>query len=302
MDWLNYSHLLYFYTVVREGSVTKAGEKLLLAQPTISGQIRKLEKMIGKKLLNRTGRGMALTETGKVVYRYAEQIFDLGHELEGELKGTPCRKAPRLVVGVADVMPKLIAYRILKPALEMLEPVQIICHEDKSERLLAQLALHELDIVLADAPLGPSVRILAFNHLLGDCGTSIFSTHALAKKYRTGFPESLQNAPMILPTTNTALRRSIDVWMETHSIQPYIVAEFADSALLKTFGQAGAGLFAAPSAIEKEVQSQYDVTIVGRLEDVREQFYVISVEKKLRHPAVLAISNAARQDLFYQGD
>jgi LysR family transcriptional activator of nhaA len=302
MDSLNYSHLLYFWTVAREGSVTKACEKLLLAQPTISGQVRKLERSLGKKLFTRSGRNLVLTETGRVVFRYAEEIFSLGQELGDTLKGNPASRTSRLHVGIADVVPKLIAFQILKPALEMMPPVQIVCHEDKSERLLADLALHELDIVLADAPLGPSVRILAFNHLLGDCGTSIMGTPNYAKKLRKGFPKSLEGAPFLLPTLNTAMRRSLDQWFHRERIRPLVRAEFGDSALLKTFGQAGVGLFAVPSAIEVEVQRQYGVQLVGRLETVREQYYVISVEKKLRHPAVLAISDTARQDLFQNED
>lgn len=298
MEWLNYHHLLYFWTVAREGSIARACDKLLLAQPTISGQLRKLEKAVGAKLFIRSGRGLALTDTGRVVYRYAEEIFSLGRELGDALKGRPTGRPYRLMVGLADVLPKLIAYRILKPALELEEPVEIVCEEDKPERLLADLALHKLDIVLSDAPLGPEVRILAYNHLLGDCGTTIFAAPALAAAHRAGFPDSLEGAPFLLPTPNTALRRSLDHWFEAAGFRPKVRGVLGDSALLKTFGQAGVGLFAAPTAVETEIRTQYAVDVVGRLDAVREPYYVISVERKLKHPAVVAISEAARLSLF----
>ena len=298
MEWLNYNHLFYFWVVAREGSIARACDELLLTQPTISAQLRLLENALGEKLFARAGRNLVLTEVGRVVFRSADEIFALGRELTDTLKGRSPGRPVRFVVGVADVLPKLIAYRLLEPALKMAEPIRVVCREDKSERLLAALAVHELDLVLTDAPISPTVRIRGFNHLLGECGVTIFGAAQVAASYRRGFPRSLQGAPFLLPTDNTTLRRSLDQWFDTQGIRPSVVGEFDDSALLMAFGQTGAGLFAAPSVIEAEVRRQYGVQIIGRLEDVRERFYAISVERKLKHPAVIAISEAARQKLF----
>lgn len=298
MDWLNYHHLLYFWTVAREGSIARACDKLLLAQPTISGQLRALERSLGDKLFTRSGRGLVLTETGRVVYRYADEIFTLGRELTDTLRGRPTGRPLRLVVGVADVLPKLISYRLLEPALHLPEPVQIICREGKPERLLAELSVHGLDIVLCDAPVSPTVKVRAFHHLLGECGVSVMGTATLARSLRRGFPRSLDGAPFLLPTDNTTLRRSLEQWFGAHGIRPAVRAEFEDSALLKVFGQAGIGLFVVPTVVEDEVSKQYGARLVGRLPEVRERFYAISVERKLKHPAVVAISDSARQQLF----
>jgi LysR family transcriptional regulator, transcriptional activator of nhaA len=298
MDWLNYHHLFYFWTVAREGSIARACDKLLLAQPTISGQLRALEKSLGDKLFTRAGRGLALTDTGRMVYRYADEIFSLGKELSDTLKGRPSGRPIRLMVGVADVLPKMISFRLLEPALRLPEAIQVVCREDKPDRLLADLAVHGLDIVLADAPVSPSVKVRAFNHLLGECGVSVMGTADLAKSLRKRFPQSLDGAPFLLPTDNTSLRRALDQWFDARAIRPAIRAEFEDSALLKVFGQAGVGVFVAPTAVEDEVRDQFGVQLVGRINEVRERFYAISVERKLKHPAVLAISDAARQKLF----
>jgi len=298
MEWLNYHHLLYFWTVAREGSVARACEKLLLTQPTISGQLRALEKSIGEKLFVRAGRGLALTETGRTVYRYADEIFSLGKELADTLKGRPTGRPLRLLVGVADVLPKLVSYRLLEPAMKLPEPVQVTCREDKPERLLAELSVQGLDIVLSDAPVGPTVKVRAFNHLLGECGVSVMGVAELAESLGKGFPNSLDGAPFLLPTENTTLRRSLVQWFDARGIQPAIRAEFEDSALLKVFGQQGVGAFFVPTVVEDEVRKQYGVRLIGRLEEVRERFYAISVERKLKHPAVVAISEAARHTLF----
>jgi LysR family transcriptional regulator, transcriptional activator of nhaA len=300
MEWLNYHHLLYFWTVANEGSIARACEKLLLAQPTISGQLRALERSLGDKLFARSGRGLVLTETGQTVYRYADEIFTLGKELADTLKGRPTGRPLRLRVGVADVLPKIVSYRLLEPALHLTEPVQIICREGKPDCLLAELSLHGLDIVLTDAPVGPSVKVRAFSHLLGECGVSIVATAELAKRLRKRFPQSLDGAPFLLPTDNTVLRRSLDQWFEAKGIRPVIRAECEDSALLKAFGQDGIGAFSVPSVVEKEVCRQYRVNPIGRLEEVKERFFAISVERKLKHPAVVAISDAARQKLFHR--
>lgn len=298
MEWLNYHHLLYFWTVAREGSISRACEKLFLAQPTISGQIRALEKSIGAKLFTRAGRSLVLTETGRTVYRYADEIFSLGRELLDTLKGRPTGRPLRLVVGVADVLPKMVSYRLLEPALRLPEPVHIICWEGKPDRLLAELSVHGLDVVLSDSPFSPTVKVRAFNHLLGECGVSVLGTAGLAKPLRRGFPRTLDGVPFLLPTDNTTLRRSLDQWFDTKGIRPAVRAEFEDSALLKVFGKAGVGLFVVPTAVENEVCQQYNVRVVGRIQDVRERFYAISVERKLKHPAVIAISETARKELF----
>jgi LysR family transcriptional activator of nhaA len=298
MEWLNYHHLLYFWTVARTGGVSAAGAELRLAQPTISGQLRALEDSLGEKLFHRVGRRLELTEMGRVVYRYADEIFSLGRELMDAVHGRPTGRPVRLAVGVADVLPKLITYRLIEPALKLPEPVRMIIREDKPERLLAELALHELDVVLSDAPMSPTVKVRAFNHLLGECGVTIFGTKELAAKYRRTFPRSLDGAPLLLPTENTSLRRGLDQWFEQHDLRPMVVSEIEDRALLKAFGERGVGLFPAPTVIESEVRRQYGVAVVGRIEAVKERFYAISVERRLKHPAVVAICEAARQQLF----
>ncbi len=295
MEWINYHHLLYFWMVAKEGSIARAAMQLRLAQPTISGQIRALEESLGEKLFQRLGRRLILTEVGRIAFRYANEIFSLGSEFHEVLKGRPTGRPLRLRVGVADAVPKLVAYRLLEPALHLSEPVQIICREDKPDRLLAELAIHSLDVVLSDAPIGPTIRVRAFNHLLGEYGISFFATPLLARKCRKGFPKSLNGIPLLLPTENTALRHSIDQWLVANEIRPLVAGEFEDSALLSVFGQTGMGIFTAPSIIESEVQRQYQVQVVGRVNGIREKFYAISVERKLKHPAVLAILEAARK-------
>jgi LysR family transcriptional activator of nhaA len=298
MEWLNYHHLLYFWTVVREGGVLAASKKLRLRQPTVTGQIRALEQALGEKLFERVGRRLELTETGTFVYRYADEIFTLGRELQEGLKGRPTGRPRKLIVGVSEVVPKLIAYRLLEPALKGPEPLQLVCKEDRTEPLLASLALHELDLIITDAPVGPASNVRAFNHLLGECGVSLFAAPELAARLKRGFPKSLDGAPFLLPPETATIRRALSQWFEEQGVRPQVRGEFQDSALLKVFGQAGAGVFPAPSAIEHEVKSQYGVELVGRIDSIRERFYVITVERKLKHPAAVAISEAARNEVF----
>jgi LysR family transcriptional activator of nhaA len=298
MDWLNYHHLYYFWTVAREGSVSRAGEKLLLTGPTISSQLRDLEEAIGAKLFRRAGRGLALTDTGRLVYRHADEIFSKGQDLMDALKGLPAARPRRLIVGVADVLPKLIVYRILEPALRMEEPAQVVCLENKPERLLAELSIQGIDLVLSDAPVPPGVQVRAFSHFLGETGVSVFGVPALAAPRRRRFPRSLDGAPFLLPTSNTSIRRSMDDWFALGGIAPKVLAEFEDNALLATFGGAGAGLFAYPTVIEEEVRRAYGVRLVGRIPAVRERYYVISIERKLKHPGALVIAEAAQRGLF----
>jgi LysR family transcriptional activator of nhaA len=298
MKWLNYHHLLYFWTVAREGSIARACQELHLSQPTISEQIRALERSLGAKLFDRVGRNLVLTESGRVAYRYAEEIFSLGREMQETMEGRTTGRAPRLMVGIADVLPKLIVYRLLEPALHLPEPVQLICHDGKTDHLLARLALNELDIVLSDVPASPLVKVRAFNHLLGECHVSLLGSDELVAAHRRGFPSSLDGAPFLLPAQGTSLRRSLDQWFESQGICPLVKGEFGDYDLFEVFAQAGAGIVAIPSILERETQQQHHLRLLGRVESIREQFFAISVERKLKHPAVVAISEAARNKVF----
>lgn len=295
MDWLNYHHLLYFYMTAKEGSVTEASHRLNLAQPTVTAQIRSLEKAVGQKLFNRVGRNLVLTETGRMVYRYADEIFTLGRELHDLLQDRPVGLPLRFTVGVVDVIPKLVAHHLIEPALQLQDPLRIVCHEGKFDQLLSELSQHNLDLVISDAPIGPQYNIRAYNHLLGECGLSLLATTKPAGQYRKNFPHSLDGAPFLMPTSQTSLRRTLDQFFDGENIRPLIVAEFDDTALLKVFGQRGLGLFAVPSVIEKEVCRQYGVKLIGRLDKARLEFYAVSVERRLKHPAVVAISQSAQQ-------
>ncbi len=298
MEWINYHHLLYFWMVVREGGVSKASEKLRLSQPTVSGQIRALEDSLGEKLFHKVGRRLALTDFGRLVYRYADEIFQLGKELTDTVKGRPTGRPLRFVVGVVDVVPKLIAYRLIEPALHMKEEVRLLCVEDNLDRLLSALALHEMDLVISDAPIPSTINIRGYSHLLGESGTSVFAVSKVAERYRRKFPKSLDSAPLLLPKPGTNVRRNLDQWLATNEITPKIVAEFQDSALAKVFGQSGVGLIVGPTVLEQKICGQYGVKVVGRIPTVKEQYYAISVERRLRHPAVVTIAEAARRELF----
>ena len=297
MEWLNYHHLLYFWTVARLGSVSRASAELRLTQATVSAQVKTLEKSLGEELFRKSGRHLTLTETGRLAFRYADEMFSLGQEMLGTLKGRSEGRLARLTVGVTDVLPKLVVYQLVEPALKLKESYRIICREGTNEELLPALALHDIDVVLTDAPLDPGSNVKAFNHLLGECGSILFGTPKLAEAYRRGFPKSLDGAPFLLPTRNTTARRSLDQWFEAQRIAPLIVAEFEDSALLKVFGQHGLGLFFAPSVIARDVQRQYDVKVIGQVDTVRERFFAISLDRKLKHPSVVAISEAAKLKL-----
>ena len=301
MEWLNYHHLLYFWTIAKRGSIARACEDLRLAQPTISGQLRALEENLGEKLFVREGRRLVLTEVGRVVYRCADEIFTLGSELTDVLKGHLRNRPIRLVVGVSDLIPKLIAYRILEPALAIKQGIQIECYEDTPEKLLLSLSAHELDLVLTDAPAYSAVRVRVFNHLLGTSGVGLFASPPLANFYRKRYPHSLTGAPFLLPMKNSAFRQILDEWFEVHSIRPRILGEFQDAALLTTFGQAGTGIFAAPLAIEREVRKRYRVAKLGDLEDRTTEYYAISAERKIKHPAATVIAEVAKHQLFGAG-
>jgi LysR family transcriptional activator of nhaA len=298
VDTLNYHHLRYFWVVAREGGLAAAGKVLRLSHPTLSAQIHALEDQLGEKLFTRVGRRLALTELGRTAFRYAEEIFSLGRELVDEVQGRSGGKPLRLEVGVAEVVPKQVVRRLLEPALGLPDPVRLVCHEASQEELLAELSRHALDIVIADAPVPTGSSVRAFNHLLGETGVSFFGTRSLAKACQPGFPGSLEGAPMLLPLEGLTLRRALNQWFDRHRLRPRVVAEFEDSALLKAFGADGLGVFTAPTVVEREVAAQYGVQVLGRTEEVRERFYAISVERRLKHPAVVAISDAARHRLF----
>jgi LysR family transcriptional activator of nhaA len=299
MEWLNYHHLLYFWTVAREGGVSRAAEKLRLAQPTVSAQVRLLEEAVGETLFERRGRRLVLTDVGRLVYRYADEIFGIGRELLDALKGRPSAgRALPLVVGVANAVPKLVVHRLLARALASTPAVHLVCREDNAAVLLAELATHALDVVITDVPAPPHIRVRVFNHLLGESDTSFFAAGALAATLRRRFPQSLNDTPVLLPTPHTSLRRALDQWFEAQDLHPQIAGEFDDSALMKAFGQAGRAAFPAPTAIQREIVRQYRVQPVGRVPAVRERYYAISAERRLKHPGVLAITTTAKREVF----
>jgi len=298
MDWLNYHHLLYFWTVVKEGGVSAAAQALHVAQPTVSAQLRTLERSLGQKLFERHGRRLALTTHGEGVFRYADEIFSLGRELLQTVKGEPHAAPRRFRVGVSDALPKLTTYRLLEPALVMQPALRLHVRIDKTERLLGELAIHALDLVIADAPMTPSLRVRAFNHLLGETSVSIFGTAELVRTVRRRFPASLAGAPMLLQTSNTAVRQSLDQWFDVHGIEPHVVGEVEDMAMLQTLGEHGLGLFVAPTVVRAEICRRYRVACAGELEKVREKFYAISVERRITHPAVRVIADQAKRRLF----
>ena len=298
MDWLNYHHLFYFWTTAREGSVTLAAERLRLAQPTLSAQIRSLETALGVRLFEKPGRGLAMTEAGRPAFRYADSIFGLGRELQESLAGFSGGSRPVLAVGISDALPKLMVRNLLEPALHLPEAIRLVCREDRTDRLLAQLTLHDLDLVLSDMPLPANSAVRAFSHLLGECGVEVFGTAALRKRHPGAFPGCLTGAPFLLPPEGAALRRGLDQWFELEGVHPRIIGEFDDSALLKSFGQRGLGFFAAPSALAKEIERQYQVKRLGPVERARERIYALTLDRRIRHPAVVAISESAQARVF----
>ncbi|PCJ84259.1 MAG: transcriptional activator NhaR [Thiotrichaceae bacterium] len=295
---VNYKHLHYFWVVAKEGGIARASERLHLTPQTISGQLTSLENQLGVNLFSRVGRGLEITETGRFVLSYADEIFSLGGELEELIRQLPASLPKTLRVGVVDVVPKSIAHRILAPALTMAEPVRLVCQESGLNTLLAELSVHRLDLVLADRPIPSTVSTRGYSHKLGECGVSFFATAKIVKKLKNDFPQCLDGAPILLPSSGSYLRSSIDRWLDKNRLYPRIIAEFDDSALMKVFGQEDAGIFIAPSAIEAEVESQCNATCIGRVNEVKERFYAISVERKILHPVVVSIMETARESLF----
>ena len=293
MEWLNYHHLLYFWVVAREGSIAAATRKLHLTQPTISAQLRLLEESLGEKLFEKSGRSLVLTEAGRIALRYADEIFALGRELRDTLRDRPTGRPVRVHVGIADVVPKLVAYRVLRPAFQT--DVEMVCREASSEALLTLLGQHEVDLVLTDAP-ASAAPLRAYNHLLGESGTTFFATPSLAASLKKKpFPKSLHGAPLLLPGAATQIRRALELWLDATGIVPKRVGEFDDLALMTAFGRGGTGIFPAPTAIEKEIEIEYNVRVVGRLPEVKQRFYAVTAERKIKNPVVGAITSAARR-------
>jgi LysR family transcriptional activator of nhaA len=297
MDFLNYHHLRYFWVVAQEGSLRKAAEKLRVSQPTISAQIAGLEAALGEKLFRRSPRGLSLTETGQQAFRYAGEIFALGQEFLDSVKQGPTVRGLRVYLGIADSLPKLLSQQLIKPIFDLGQPVQASCMEGKTADLLAQLAVYRLDLVLADEPAPSSLRVRVFNHLLGECGVTFCASPALAEKLKHGFPRSLNQAPVLLPTASP-LRRSLENWFQTRRLRPHLIAEYDDAALMKVAAVDGLGFFPLPSLAAPEAVSRYGFQVVGVARDCRERFYAISADRQVTHPAVVAITSAARAQLF----
>ena len=299
MRHLNYNHLLYFWTVAREGSIAKATEVLHITPQTISGQLKLLEDSIGESLFRRAGRGLALTETGETVYLYADEIFSVGLELSQRVHNKMIGSPTELRVGIVNSIPKLIAYKTLAPSLTLEESLKIVCDEAELESLLSSLSIHRLDLIISDKPVPSGLNVKAFNHRLGDSEISFFVSKKLFKKYSKNFPKSLHKAPMLLPKQTNEVRKSLDNWFEEQDIIPNIIAEFEDSALLKAFGEAGIGIFPAPDAIADRVEHMYHSKKIGTVEDIKETYYAISPERKLKHPGVVKITEEARNTLMH---
>jgi LysR family transcriptional activator of nhaA len=292
---LNYQHLLYFWSVVRTGSLTRAASELALSPPTVSAQLRTLEERLGAKLLTNSGRKLIPTEFGRVVFTYADQIFDVGRELLDALEQRPSQRPLRFTVGIDDVVPKEIAQRLLDPAMRMGQPVRITCHEGTLERLVARLAIHELDVVISDAPASPTLNVRAYNHLLGSCGITWMATPAIAASLRRGVPRSLAGVPMLLPTDDTAIRRALDQWLEQHDLRPVMVGEFEDYGLLREFARAGHGFAPVPTVQESQFRREYGFQRIGAARPITAQFFAISLERRIRHPAMAAVVTGARE-------
>lgn len=297
MEWLNYHHLRYFWTVAKEGSLARAAEKLHVSQPSISEQIRELETALGEKLFRREGRSNKLTEAGQIVLGYAEEIFALGRELMNAVKQRPSAKTLRLYVGVADSFPKLVTNEILKPVFTLPQTVHVICREGKLEDLLAQLAAHRLDLVLADEPASSSANFKVFDHPLGETGTTFCAEENLAARLKKNFPQSLHESPALLPVDNTTLRRALETWFREQSVQPRVVAEFEDLALMNVMAVEGRGFIAVPTVAAKDALTHYGFHKIGEAPDCRVQLHVLTAARKIAHPAVTMITENSRTRL-----
>lgn len=294
----NYNHLLYFWTTVREGGIGRAAASLNITPQTISGQIKLLEQELGGALLQKQGRRVVPTELGRIVFEYADELFGLGQDLVRAVQGGAPLDRRSVTIGVSDVVPNLVTWRVVAPLMQGDHPFRVICHTGSLDTLVAELAARKLDLVLSPSALPANAGLRAFSHLLGECDVTFFAAPALARRLRKGFPGSLDQAPFLLPTNRSPNRRVLDTWFLAQGITPRIAGEFDDSALVKSFVQGGAGVFAAPSAIEAEIIRQYRVLAIGRTSTLHARFYVLSMEQRIRHPAVLAIIERARAGLF----
>lgn len=295
---LNYKQLYYFWNVAMAGGIRRAAERMHLTPQTLSGQIGELEHYLGVKLFRRSGRRLEITEAGKLALSRANEIFQIGDELSEILKSSPPEEALAFRVGLADQVPKSIAFRLLVPTLNLMTPVRLFCHRDRLENLFAELAIHKLDLVITDRQLPPELGVKVFSHPLGRCSVTFFGVDALARRHGPGFPQSLHRAPMLIPVGSATAHGFLGRWFSEHHIQPQVVGEFGDTALMKTFGQAGLGVFPAPSVMRDEVRHLYDVEVVGVADDIDMRYFAVSSERRLKHPAVMAVSKHARQDLF----
>ncbi len=298
LEWLNYHHLFYFWAVTTEGGLVPAAKALRVSHPTVSAQVHALEDQLGEKLFEKVGRKLVLTDMGRVVQRYAGEIFSLGREMLSTVRGHPTGLPTRLDVGIVDGVPKLVVERLLRPALALPDALRLVCTEGSHEALLGGLASHVLDLVISDAPVPPGSRVRAYNHLLGECGIGFFARPDVARAAHGRFPERLNGTPLLLPLEQSPLRRLLEGWFHAHQLRPRVVGEFQDSALLKVFGANGLGVFPAPLAVERELVTQYGVRCLGRTSAVKERFYAVSVDRRLKHPAVVAIAQHARLDVF----
>ena len=296
---MNFKHLHYFWAAAKAGGIMRAGEQLHITPQTLSGQIKLLEDRLGCSLFRKTGRRLELTDEGRMALGYAEQIFALGAELEGAMgRARGGRKTLDFRVGLADSVPKAIAYRLLEPALDLTEQVRLVCHEGKFPDLLAQLSVHRLDLVIADEAMGKQLSVRAFNHALGTTPMSFFGSPALKRALKGGFPHNLDGAPMLKQGASSAIRQRLELWLAKHQLQPRAVGEFDDAALMKAFGREGRGVFMSPTVLEAETCNQYGVRVVGRTDELVEEFFAISVERRITHPCVIAITRAARGKLL----
>jgi len=298
---LNFKHLRYYWMVAKTGSIAKAAEQLHLTPHAVSGQINEFEETLGVELFRKAGRNIELTDAGRRILTYADTIFNTSDLLLDELREQMSTRRRILRIGVADAVPKVIAYRLIQPALGLDEAIRINCREGRLDLLLGELALHRLDVIIADRPMSPGLNVRAYNHLLGECGLTVFATSSLALKFKGKFPQLLNQAPFLIPGEDVAIQARLLLWFEEHQLKPNIVGEFDDSALMKAFGSAGAGFFVAPSAMKKEICQQHHVVAVGDIPTVVEQIYVITTERRLSDPAIVAISKTAKNDIFGRG-
>jgi LysR family transcriptional activator of nhaA len=302
MEWLNYHHLRYFWTVARKGGVRKAAEELHVSQPSISAQLRVLEESLGQKLFRRSGRNLVLTETGQLVLNYADEIFSAGRELMNAVKQRPGKHPVRLNIGLTDAFPKLIAWQILRAAFRSDEPVHVVCREGELGPLVNHLQAHRLDIVLADEPASSTLKTKTFNHRLGDSGLTFCAVPAVAAKLRPNFPQSLNGAPALLPATNMGMRAALETWFDTHEIRPRLVGEFEDSALMEVCSSGGRGFTVVHTVVDRTAIKHYNLRVIAKVKDCRSEFYAITAERRVKHPAAVAITEHAYSHLFADSD